>query len=153
MPHNSRRVAVGASGSPGSFNALRLAIERARALDAVPLPVMIWEAPGPYPQDVTDGWADVAEARLVSAFDQGLGGAPSELPTEPHVVRGRAGRVLVAFRRPDRRPARPRQGPPHRPVRRVRRGGTVLPRPRRLPGHHGVSERRHRGWQGRPRTV
>lgn len=103
MSHLTRRVVVGVSGSPGSLQALRFAVEQARALEATLLPVIAWEPPGgdsalrPYPSRVTDAWADAAEARLLGAFDQSLGGPPTELPTEPHVVRGRPGHVLVAF--------------------------------------------------------
>lgn len=103
MSERARRVVVGVSGSPGSLHALRFAVEQARALEATLVPVIAWQPPGgdsvarPYPRDVTDEWADAAETRLLTAFDQGLGGPPLELPTEPHVVRGRAGQVLVAF--------------------------------------------------------
>ncbi|MBR7826018.1 universal stress protein [Actinospica sp. MGRD01-02] len=103
MSANSRRVVVGVSGSPGSLQALRCAVEQARALGATLLPVIAWEPPGgdsparPYPRYVTDEWADAAEARLLTAFDEGLGGPPTGIPTEPHIVRGRAGPVLVAF--------------------------------------------------------
>jgi Universal stress protein family len=51
----------------------------------------------PYPRYVTDEWADAAEARLLTAFEQGLGGLPTAAPAEPHVIRGRAARVLVAM--------------------------------------------------------
>ena len=102
MPHIPRRVVVGVSGSPGSLQALRVAVEQACALDATLMPVIVWEPPGgdsaarPYPHYVTEEWADAAEARLLTAFEQGLGGLPTEAPTEPHVIRGRTARVLVA---------------------------------------------------------
>ena len=103
MPYTPRRVVVGVSGSPGSLQALRIAVEQAHALDATLMPVIVWEPPGgdsaarPYPHYVTDGWADAAEARLLTAFEQGLGGLPSAAPTEPHVIRGRTARVLVTM--------------------------------------------------------
>lgn len=102
MTHAPRRVVAGVSGSPHSLQALRLAVELATALDATLLPVIAWEPPGgesrarPYPESVTEGWADAAEARLLTAFDEGLGGVlPADLRIESHVVRGRAGHVLV----------------------------------------------------------
>jgi nucleotide-binding universal stress UspA family protein len=96
-------VVVGVSGSPGSVHALRFAIERAHELGATLMPVIAWQPPGgdsamrPYPAHVADGWADAAEARLLTAVNVDLGGVPEDVRTEPHVVRGRPGRVLVAF--------------------------------------------------------
>ena len=103
MSHTAGRVIVGVSGSPGCLEALRFAVEHARRLGATLVPAIAWEPPGgdsvarPYPRDVTDAWADAAEARLLRSFDEGLGGPPTELPTEPHVVRGRPGPALVAL--------------------------------------------------------
>jgi nucleotide-binding universal stress UspA family protein len=77
MTHAPRRVVAGVSGSPHSLQALRLAVELANALDATLLPVIAWEPPGgesrarPYPESVTEAWADAAEARLLTAYDEG----------------------------------------------------------------------------------
>lgn len=103
MTRPPRRVVVGVSGSPHSLQALRFGVELAHGLDATLMPVIAWEPPGgdsaarPYPRYVTDEWADTAESRLLTAFDQALGGPPTDLRTEPHVVRGRPGQVLVAL--------------------------------------------------------
>ncbi len=102
MPHLVGRVVVGVHGTPGSLQALRFAVGHARALGATLVPVIAWQPPGGdsagrrYPPFLTDEWADAAERRLLSAFDEGLGGLPEDLPTQPMIVRGPAGRVLVA---------------------------------------------------------
>ena len=97
------RVIVGVHGTPGSLQALRFAVRHARAFDAVLVPVIAWEAPGgdsayrPYPAYLTDEWAEAAQRRLLTAFDEGLGGPPADVDTLPRVVRGRPGRVLVGL--------------------------------------------------------
>ena len=102
MSHMVGRVVVGVHGTPGSLQALRFAVGHARAFGATLIPVIAWQPPGGdsagrhYPPFLTDAWADAAEHRLLSAFDEGLGGPPEELPTQPTIVRGPAGRVLVA---------------------------------------------------------
>jgi nucleotide-binding universal stress UspA family protein len=97
------RVVVGVHGTPGSLQALRFAVGHARALGATLIPVIAWQPPGGdsagrrYPSFLTDEWADAAGQRLLTAFDEGLGGPPEQLPTQPMIVRGPAGRVLVAI--------------------------------------------------------
>lgn len=101
MSHALGRVIVGVHGTPGSLQALRCAVGHARAHDAVLVPVIAWEAPGgdsayrPYPAYLTDEWAEAAEQRLLTAFDEGLGGPPTDVATLPMVIRGKPGRVLV----------------------------------------------------------
>jgi nucleotide-binding universal stress UspA family protein len=47
-------------------------------------------------------WSRNAEERLYAAFEQGLGVLPDDVDCEPQIVRGPAGRVLVALAdRPD----------------------------------------------------
>ncbi len=102
MSHLVGRIVVGVHGTPGSLQALRFAVGHARAFGAALVPVIAWEPPGGdsagrrYPPFLTDAWAEAAEQRLLTAFDEGLGGPPEDVPTQPMVVRGRAGRVLVA---------------------------------------------------------
>ena len=102
MSHTIERVVVGVSGSPGSLLALRFAVDHAYAFGAVLVPVIAWEPPGGdsafrrYPPDLTHEWAQEAEDRLVAAFDSVPDGPPLDHPAQPHVVRGPAGRVLVA---------------------------------------------------------
>jgi nucleotide-binding universal stress UspA family protein len=97
------RVVVGVHGTPGSLQALRFAVGHARAFGATLIPVIAWLPPGGdsagrhYPLFLTQEWAEAAEQRLLTAFDEGLGAAPQDLQVEPRVVRGRAGRVLVAL--------------------------------------------------------
>lgn len=102
MSHLVGRVVVGVHGTPGSLQALRFAVGQARALGATLVPTVAWQPPGGdsagrrYPSFLTDEWADAAERRLLNAFDEGLGGFAEDLPTQPMIVRGPAGRVLVA---------------------------------------------------------
>jgi nucleotide-binding universal stress UspA family protein len=102
VSHLVGRVVVGVHGTPASLQALRFAVGHARALGAALVPVIAWQPPGGdsagrrYPTYLADEWADAAEQRLMTAFDEGLGAAPENLPTLPQVVRGPAGRVLVA---------------------------------------------------------
>jgi nucleotide-binding universal stress UspA family protein len=102
LSHVTGRVVVGVHGTPGSLQALRFAVEQARMFDAVLVPVIAWQPPGGdstgrhYPDYLCDEWADMAEDRLVAAFDEGLGSAPDDLQVKPLVIRGPVGRVLVA---------------------------------------------------------
>jgi nucleotide-binding universal stress UspA family protein len=96
------RVITGVSGSPRNLQALRYAAVLARGQDAALVPILAWVPPG---GDVADRrhpsgylrrvWLDDAERRLAEALDTAFGGRPDEVPTEPLVVRGDAGRVLV----------------------------------------------------------
>ena len=103
MSHTVGRVVVGVHGTPGSLQALRFAVGHARAYGATLIPVIAWQPPGGdsagryFPPFLTDEWADAAEHRLLTAFDEGLGGPPEDLPIWPMIVRGPAGRVLVAI--------------------------------------------------------
>jgi nucleotide-binding universal stress UspA family protein len=103
VSHLVGRVVVGVHGTPGSLQALRFAVRHARALGATLIPVIAWQAPGGesagrrYPPFLTEQWADAAEQRLLTAFDEGLGGPPEDLPVQPMIVRGPAGRVLAAI--------------------------------------------------------
>jgi nucleotide-binding universal stress UspA family protein len=102
VSHVIGRVVVGVSGSPGSLQALRFAVGHARAFNATLVPVIAWEPPGGdsanrrFPSYLADEWATAAEARLLNAFDEGLGALPPDLPTQPLVIRGPAKRVMVA---------------------------------------------------------
>ena len=77
----ARRIIVGASGSPGSLQALRFAADLARDRDAPLIPVLAWLPPG----------GDLADRRQVIYWDQ-LGCGRSERPddeslwTVEHVV-------------------------------------------------------------------
>jgi nucleotide-binding universal stress UspA family protein len=99
-----RRVIVGASGSPGSLQALRYAEELARAHDATLIPVLAWVPPG---GDLADRrapcgylrrvWAEDACQRLRDALHAVWGEIPAEPSVRPVVERGEAGRVLVSI--------------------------------------------------------
>lgn len=97
------RVIVGVDGSPGSLEALRYALGQARLLDATLIPVLAWMPPGgevaarrvPAPSSYTQMLQKDAERRLLDAFDEGLGGLPSDVRVEPWVIRGGAGPALV----------------------------------------------------------
>jgi nucleotide-binding universal stress UspA family protein len=97
-----RRVVVGVHGSMGSLQALRYAAEEARERRVLLVPVIAWVPPGgdaaersrpsPYLRKI---WREEARKRLWTAFDDGLGGLPTDLHLEPHVERGDTGPVLV----------------------------------------------------------
>ena len=101
VSHGIGRVIVGVHGSPGSLQALRFAVETARRFDCVLHPVIAWQAPGGdsayrhFPAYLVDEWELDAERRLLTAFDEGLGGVPMDLRIHPLVVRGRVGPTLV----------------------------------------------------------
>lgn len=99
-----RRIIVGVSGSPGSLQALRHAVDLARAYSAPLVPVLAWTPPGgdladrshpsPYLRQV---WRDAAWQRLWAAIDLALGGIPEDVCFESDVVRGDPGDVLVGM--------------------------------------------------------
>jgi nucleotide-binding universal stress UspA family protein len=96
------RVIVGASGSPGSLQALRFAEELARAHDATLIPVLAWVPPG---GDLADRrapcgylrrvWAEDAGQRLRDTLCAVWGEIPAGLSVRPVAERGEAGPVLV----------------------------------------------------------
>lgn len=97
------RVIVGASGSPGSLQALRYAERLARAHDATVIPVLAWVPPG---GDLADRrapsrylrqvWAEDAHQRLCETLKLAWGEIPTDPPVQPFVQRGEAGWVLVS---------------------------------------------------------
>ena len=96
------RVIVGVSGSPGSLQALRHAIDLARENHAELVPVLAWVPPGGEQQarfspvaSLEHDWCHAAESRLNTAFEEGLGMLPADIHCEPRVVRGPTGHVLV----------------------------------------------------------
>lgn len=107
---SGRRVIVGVDGSVGSLRALRRAVAEARLRDAVVYSVFAWVPPGgegmnrrvPCPPSLTRAWRDDATQRLTTAWEEALGGVPSDLEVWLLAVRGRAGDVLVGLAdRPD----------------------------------------------------
>jgi len=96
------RVITGVSGSPRNLQALRYAAVLARGQDAALIPVLAWVPPG---GDIADRchpsgylrriWVEDAWACLRGALDAALGGLPDGVATEPKVVRGETGPVLV----------------------------------------------------------
>ena len=83
------RVIVGASGSPGSLQALRFAEELARAHDAILMPVLAWVPPG---GDLADRRAPCGYLRRVWAEDacqrlrDALHAVWGEIPVDPLLV-------------------------------------------------------------------
>ena len=97
-----RRVIVGVTGSVGNLEALRCAAAEARRREAALVAVHAWVPPGGdlaerrwSVPELRQVWQDAAWRRLWDAFDAALGGLPAELPMEPVVMRGDAGRILV----------------------------------------------------------
>jgi nucleotide-binding universal stress UspA family protein len=99
-----RRIIVGVSGSPGSLQALRHAVDLARTYCAPLVAVLAWTPPGgdladrshpsPYLRQV---WRDAAWQRLWAAIDLALGGIPENVCFESDVVRGDPGDVLIGM--------------------------------------------------------
>lgn len=96
------RVIVGASGSPGSLQALRYAETLARAHDAALIPVIAWEPPGsdrderfPNSGCLRQACRDLACQRLRDALIAVWGEVPQDPLVQPRIARGPAGRVLV----------------------------------------------------------
>lgn len=89
-------------GSPGSLEALRYAVEQARRLGRVLVPVIAWKPVGnqlvahraPSPQ-YARLVREFAETELHRAFDEALGGPPADVTIEPWVTMGAAGPALV----------------------------------------------------------
>lgn len=98
VSHAVGRIVVGVHGTPGSLQALRFAVGHARAFGATLVPVIAWQPPGDnvrMPIALADEFASQAERRLLTAFDEGLGGLPADVSARPLVVRGPVGPVLV----------------------------------------------------------
>jgi nucleotide-binding universal stress UspA family protein len=99
---DSRRVVVGVHGSLTSLAALRMGLEEARARTAVLVPVLAWSPVGgeltyrkaPCPQ-LLDIWRRNAVDKLRTAFDEALGGVPTDVDVRAQLVRGEPGPALV----------------------------------------------------------
>ncbi len=96
------RVIAGVSGSPRSLPALRYAAALARGHGAALVPLHTWVPPGGELADrrcpiryLRQVWEHDAWERLWDAMSTALGGVPCGMATEPLVVRGEAGWVLV----------------------------------------------------------
>jgi nucleotide-binding universal stress UspA family protein len=96
------RVITGVSGSPRNLPALRYAAALARGHGATLIALLAWVPPGGELADrrcpsshLREVWEHAAWERLWDAMDAALGGVPTDVATEPLVVRGEAGWVLV----------------------------------------------------------
>ena len=96
------RVITGVSGSPRNLPALRYAAALARGHGATLIPILTWVPPGGELADrrcpsihLRREWEHAAWERLWEAVNAALGGVPADVATEPLVVRGEAGWVLV----------------------------------------------------------
>jgi nucleotide-binding universal stress UspA family protein len=96
------RIIAGVSGSPGNLPALRRAVHLARGHDATLIPVLVWAPGGEFANCgnpfgyLRQIWRDDAWQRLWDAVNAASGGIPADVPAEPMVLRGEAGRVLVS---------------------------------------------------------
>ncbi|WP_223280707.1 universal stress protein [Streptomyces antnestii] len=95
------QVVVGVSDSLGGLAALRAAAEEARRSGRVLVAVAAWEPPegeGLYARRPDPEWArhwyGEARAALDRAFDEALGGPPTDMDVLRRVVRARPGRAL-----------------------------------------------------------
>jgi nucleotide-binding universal stress UspA family protein len=97
-----RRVIVGASGSPGSLQALRYVQHLARDYGATLVPVLAWLPPcGDLAdrrtpnEELRSIWAQDAHHKLQDALNLAWGTPPADMPVCPLVQRGRPGPVLA----------------------------------------------------------
>lgn len=109
VAENEGRVVVGVSGSLGSLAALRRAASEARRSERLLLAVLAWTPPGgeagyrraPCAQ-LLKVWEENAVKALCTAFEEGIGGRPTDLLLQPLVVRAEAGYSLCEIAdRPD----------------------------------------------------
>jgi len=96
------RVIAGVSGSPRCLPALRYAAALAHGHHVVLVPVLAWVPPGGEVADrscpcryLKEEWERAAKERLRDALTAAFGGEPADVTTEPLVVRGEPGWVLV----------------------------------------------------------
>src|ERR1700759_1025564 len=94
----SRRIIIGANGSPESIRALRYAEDLARFSDAILVPVIAWTPPGGEmaerrspSAELRRVWATAATQRLRDAMDAAWGGLPDGLDVRAVIARGEAG--------------------------------------------------------------
>jgi nucleotide-binding universal stress UspA family protein len=97
------RVIAGVSGSAGSLRALRYAASLVRLRGGVLMPVLAWIPPGGDLADrrcpssyLRETWRAAAAEQLSEAMELAMGGIPDDILLRPVVVRGEAGRALVA---------------------------------------------------------
>jgi nucleotide-binding universal stress UspA family protein len=84
------------------LSALRAALNHACDRQSVLVPVLAWHPVGgelayrraPCPE-LLRLWRQHAVERLAEAFDQALGGYPTEVEVQPEIIRGAAGAALV----------------------------------------------------------
>lgn len=99
-----RRIFVGVHGSVGSLQALRRAVDEARLRDATLYSVIAWTPPGgdtldrraPEPH-LRRIWVAAALRTLRAAWDEALGGVPSDLDVFLRAERGQPGWVLTGL--------------------------------------------------------
>ncbi len=96
------RIIAGVSGSPRNLPALRYGAALAREHGAVLIPLLAWVPPGGEladrrcsPRHLHQEWECTAWRRMDGALCAAFGGVPDEVPTQPLVVRGQPGWVLV----------------------------------------------------------
>src|ERR1700759_1219362 len=98
----SRRIIIGANGSPESIRALRYAEDLARFSDAILVPVIAWTPPGGEMAErrspsaaLRRVWATAAKQRLRDTMDAAWGGLPGGLDVRAVIARGEPGPALV----------------------------------------------------------
>jgi nucleotide-binding universal stress UspA family protein len=96
------RIVTGVSGSPRGLPALRYGAMLAHDHGAVLIPLLAWVPPGGElvnsrcpAKHLYQEWESAARRRLDDAICAAFGGMPDEVPTDPVVIRGEPGWVLV----------------------------------------------------------
>src|SRR5580693_938284 len=135
-----RRIIAGVSGSPRSLPALRYGATLARDHGAVLIPLLTWAPPGGALAEcrcptkyLYHEWERAASQRLDDAISAAFGGMLDEVRTEPVVLCGEPGWLLVHAA------ARPGDLLVIGTGRRGRRGQPLLHGPGELPGAGGTA--------------
>lgn len=104
MAFASGRVIVGVTGTLVNLHALRVAVDVARARDAVLYAVHVWDTG----DDLESVYATAHKPEILPrlqlvghAFDQALGGCPGDLDVRPLVIEGRPWYRLAQLTRQD----------------------------------------------------
>jgi nucleotide-binding universal stress UspA family protein len=102
IEEGGRRVVVGVSGSVASLAALRHGLSQVRRYGGTLWAVLAWSPPGGEvsgrsapPRALVREWESMAQRRLRTAFEEGLGGVPQDVQVRLLALRGRPAPALL----------------------------------------------------------